>query len=1081
MAQELPRNQIEPVAQPVDSFIRPGQIQVAAPASPFAIPGVSQINVIGQGNGGNVAGVNAFAQLAEALAPFNANLTRLVDAGLARYARAEYDRGQNEAMRAQVLANQQMLQSMGQYADETRRLAQSDPIGALMMDRVNPYRSAGRVNALSRIAAREIQSAVLARYRSTPGVEEWQPGDARLRQLQAQAVDEVTQKYRLDPSSPGFIDYVLPEIGQAGDKLTAQHWEDRQEYLKATVPRTAVVEFLGIYNNALQTGVVEWQEFDSVSGRAISRTATRKDAQAWEYGLRMLGAQVADRMATESGMPGMATRFKEQFVRELFGQAAWGQNDELRRIVAGIEIGPPGKDGRRPLAAEMFGTELADQQIRYGQAAWQEQQRRQAQGIQAFQSELATITFSMPDGPARGQAIQELVQRYEAQGLPRFELLKAAEEASGVGDRIAARSYSTDGIEQFFLDVEQRVGAAWDAAAADQEYRRLRATVAPQDRGRFDRQWASIREGKEREADDVPSQLVDPLINRAINSRIKEYYPGNTTEAALRGADITRVLAYGDANIAESQRRQLSAYRRHVYNRLAEATARKGSQLTPAEITSTTEEALREYGSKDAKALADLFPGSARSNVPAVPGGRPGQPGPGDKVEPPPGRQPFTLPVYPSGQLDNIPNRRERLRSEAPVMELESAERESLRVLNGQPPSAAVTRAARDAGLPVGRFLLRQLQAYPSFRIPPAAERELLRTSSGAQGISDAARQTALAPPRPVQSIASFFFNAITGTAPAMAGTLPPLQGGGRNGSGPFSGSQGGFVNPVPGVNFRANRGGYDADTGLDIHGPEGSDVVAAFPGRIVYAERGHSAQMGQSSSSRGYRDQHSVLVELDQPFTFNGKTIRFAWYSHLQGLDPAIAGRNGLRIRAGQRLGAMGIANRVSHLHFGLVGDRAQRVYLTHREIRDLFSQGGGSRSLATTSRPPTTSTLTTPTTRRGGGMTGLATYYTGSGGSDGVAGGPTANGERYDPSRMTAAVQWSLRDRYLNKWVRVEDLDTGRSVRVWVNDVGQMGGTRTSVSRADPRVVDLSPAAFRRLFGSTRRGVGRIRIVED
>lgn len=788
MAQELPRNQIEPVAQPVDSFIRPAQVQVAAPASPLAIPGVSQISVIPQGSGGSVSGVNQFAQLAEALAPFNANLTRLVDAGLARSASAEYQQGQNEAMRAQVLANQQMLQSMGQYANETRRLAQSDPIGALMMDRVNPYRTAGRVNALSRIAAREIQSAVLSRYRSTPGVEEWKEGDPRLRQLQAQAVDEVTQKYRLDPSSPGFIDYVLPEVGQAGDKLTAQHWEDRQEYLKNTVWRTAVVEFLGVYSKARQTGSVEWQEYDPVSGRPIVRSARVDEPEAFEYGLRMLGAQIADRLAAEAGISPMTTRFKEQFVKELFGQAAYSRSADLQRIVAGIEIGPPGKDGRRPLASEMFGTELAAQQIKYGQAAWQEQKRQQEQGIQSFQGELATITFNMPDGEERGQAIQRLIQKYEAQGLPRFDLMKAAEEASGVGDKIAARSFSTDALEQFFLDVEQRAGSAWNVAEADQEYRRLRPTAAPQDRGRFDQQWASIRDGKESEADRVPAQLVDPLINRAINSRIKEFYPGNTTEAALRGADITRVLAYGDANIAESQRRQLSAYRRHVYVRLDEAKARKGGELTPAEVTAAVEGALREYGTKDQRALADLFPGAARFNTPAVPGGRPARPGTGDPVQPPPGRQPFTQPVYPSGQLDNIPNRRERLRSAAPVMELESAEQEALRVLNGRPPSAAVSRAARDAGLPIGRFLLRQIKAYPSFSLPLEAERELLRRSSGAQGISDAARQTALAPPRPVQSIANFFFNAITGTAPAMAGTLPPLQGGGRDGGTPFRG-----------------------------------------------------------------------------------------------------------------------------------------------------------------------------------------------------------------------------------------------------------------------------------------------------
>jgi rare lipoprotein A (peptidoglycan hydrolase) len=269
----------------------------------------------------------------------------------------------------------------------------------------------------------------------------------------------------------------------------------------------------------------------------------------------------------------------------------------------------------------------------------------------------------------------------------------------------------------------------------------------------------------------------------------------------------------------------------------------------------------------------------------------------------------------------------------------------------------------------------------------------------------------------------------------------------------------------VPSINIHANKGGYAADTGLDILGREGSDVVATLPGRIVYAEKGHSAQAGQSSSSRGYSDQHSVLVELDRPFTFKGKQIRFVWYSHLQGLDPAIAGKNGMRINAGQRLGAMGIANGVSHLHQGFLGNREQTVYLNAQEIKELYRQGipGGSG----------------PRASQGGGLTGVATFYSGSGGQDGVAGGKTANGERYNPNAMTAAIQWSLRGKYLNKWVTVEDQQTGKRVKVWVNDVGPMGGTNQAPNPRDPRIIDLSPAAFTKLFGGTSRGTGRIRIV--
>jgi hypothetical protein len=808
MTRELPLNQIRPAAQPVDTFIRPAQQNTAAPAGPQMMPNPSGIRIIEQGTGGNVQGYNQFAQLAEALAPFSRALIDVAGAGARMYASAEYEKGQNEAMRAQVLANQQMQQSMGEYASETRKLAQTDPIGALMMDRVNPYREAGRINALSRVAAKEISSAVLDEYSRTPGVEEWQFGDPQLKQLQSRAVARVAEKYRLDEGTPGFIDYVLPEVGQAADKLVAQHREDRTKYLQNTVPRLAAVEALGEYENARKTGIVEWNEFDPVSGRQIRRAAQSSDPQAFEYGIRMRFAQILDQMANESGLPGMAGKFKQQVIEQLGGMATAAGKGDLYRIVAGTEVGPVGKDGRRPLAAEMFGLELLEVRSKYGQMIWQEQQRTQQQGLQDFQSELATITFNMPDSPERGAAIQQLIQKYEGT-IPRFELMKAAEEASGVGDKIAARSYSTEPIEQFFLDANERAGSAWNVAKADAEYRQIRETLPPQERGKYDRQWASIRDSKEKEKNDVPGYLVDPLISGAIKSRLKEFYPSDTTEAALRGANITDMLAYGDANVARSAQLQLSAYRKHVYARLQEAKAKKGGELDAAEVTSVTQAALAEYGKNDAKNFNSLFPGSPKSNSPGVGPVKPPAAG-SEPIKPPPGRQAYSQPVYSSGQLDNIPSRAERLKAGEPVLSLPSAQEEATRILNGRAPSAALSRAAKDAGLTPGKFLLQQLDGYPSFQLPADARRDLLRSSRGAQGITDAARTASGGKPRPVEMAAMWFFDALTGARPAAASTLPPLQGGGRNGGGPFMASAGGGMGGLLAM-IRSGEGGWNS------------------------------------------------------------------------------------------------------------------------------------------------------------------------------------------------------------------------------------------------------------------------------
>ena len=103
---------------------------------------------------------------------------------------------------------------------------------------------------------------------------------------------------------------------------------------------------------------------------------------------------------------------------------------------------------------------------------------------------------------------------------------------------------------------------------------------------------------------------------------------------------------------------------------------------------------------------------------------------------------------------------------------------------------------------------------------------------------------------------------------------------------------------------------------------------------------------------------------------------------------------------------------------------------------------------------------------------------YYAGGGGQDGVAGGRTANGEIYNPKKMTVAVQWTLRGKLLNKWLLVQDSKSGKTVRVWANDVGPLVGNE---KKTGARHLDLSSAAFTKLFGSTRQGLGRIKYKID
>ena len=150
-----------------------------------------------------------------------------------------------------------------------------------------------------------------------------------------------------------------------------------------------------------------------------------------------------------------------------------------------------------------------------------------------------------------------------------------------------------------------------------------------------------------------------------------------------------------------------------------------------------------------------------------------------------------------------------------------------------------------------------------------------------------------------------------------------------------------GLVNPTPKTNILENKGGYATDTGLDIIGKVGDPIVSPVDGVLEYAERGHTIQMGQDSdpTKPGIQDQLSFRIRLNKPFTFEGKKVNFVYGTHLSTLDPAVANKFGIPIKAGQKLGTMGYANNLSHLHIGFIEDRAQTRFLDFKEVRRLLS----------------------------------------------------------------------------------------------------------------------------------------------
>src|SRR5215471_5736989 len=114
--------------------------------------------------------------------------------------------------------------------------------------------------------------------------------------------------------------------------------------------------------------------------------------------------------------------------------------------------------------------------------------------------------------------------------------------------------------------------------------------------------------------------------------------------------------------------------------------------------------------------------------------------------------------------------------------------------------------------------------------------------------------------------------------------------------------------------------------------------------------------------------------------------------------------------------------------------------------------------------SRPPATAPASEPSAPANAAVLaeeGIASWY---GGNDGFEGKPTASGEIYDSSLLTAA----HRELPLGSVVEVLRVENGRSVRVRINDRGPF---------IKGRIIDLSRAAAERL-DLVGPGIGRVRL---
>ena len=229
MAERLPFGQLTPAARPIGAFISPGQSNTAGAARPSEMPSANlNIQTIQRQNGGNVAGYNQGLQVAEAVAPFNRALTKVLSTGYNMFRDNQIESGyydELENQRARGLLSLQMQQEAGaaNAAGQITKLEKVDQPGAALLREANPWKAIGRRRALAQLAGGDVDRLMSAHLQLNQGeLSTVQPGSGELVQLKSQFTEMVLDRYGLTGDEPEAAFYVAPKVNKAWDDYTTK-------------------------------------------------------------------------------------------------------------------------------------------------------------------------------------------------------------------------------------------------------------------------------------------------------------------------------------------------------------------------------------------------------------------------------------------------------------------------------------------------------------------------------------------------------------------------------------------------------------------------------------------------------------------------------------------------------------------------------------------------------------------------------------------------------------------------------------------------------------------------------------------
>ena len=747
----LPLSQIQPSAKPVSSFIRTQAINPAAPAKPSMLPSASGVQIIQRGNVSNVKGYNSLQELSEAVKL----LVPVVDAGLELYASNQYQKGQQELLKANRGNNNAMVQGEKNYAADNRVVHRNNEAAGILMDELNPYRKAGMLNQASAITATLVPQAFnKAWLENGTELSKLDPGDPAINQLKAKVTNDLANVYGLDEYSPGFIDKVLPKINREWEQLQNKHFSANVKYKKH---------------------VKEIQTADGLEA-IIESDASEEDKykQVAEY--------LAEAAST-SGLNGEASAMTEDAIIRLGKKLQWesvtGANTKAQTLLEQLNRMPSGilgDDGRVLSIGEVYGPRLYVDTDSVASVANKDYNSGQKVFSNTFEQKYGKLFKLHRDNPKKLAEIeQQALDDPEFADYPFDKKQKRINQFMEAIDERIEGSVDTVSWEKFFTRQNMLIGNEYDSFKERKlfwdkmETVSLRATDTRQEL--IDR-YEKIRNKKLSSAE---RSIDKPNLNKTLKLRLEAIleanFPGDMSTGIFRAEmkneefDIIDFMAFGELDRTTAEAKIAQA----LYEKSIIAIRKKAVDLELDELSIDQQnEAIND--AIDTYIGSDLF--KAHLGNPVV------KEKPQEKINVNEGgdnkeKKQVNAPVDRIYFKASMPISKERLQQweTVPIYSADETKKIWERVKRGSEPPLNLLRGANQNGINPAKLLLQNIDLWEKLNgkpfdwTPSAEERlQLLTEGNQAKGLIDGSL-TAVALPGALASASNVLNNILTGNS----------------------------------------------------------------------------------------------------------------------------------------------------------------------------------------------------------------------------------------------------------------------------------------------------------------------------